>query len=270
LKRALTGAGLPGAEAADVALMVMAYALAGRAARQDAPPVAAGSEAAIAIDTGSRGVVLRAGSEMETLFRLPRDRGAAAPAIERGETVIVRRLRGVGFGDVELNPRHPWRVRIQGPTWNTVVDAGGLELREIKLDSGAARVECYLPRPRGVVPLIISGGVVGVMLHRPKGVAVVADISTGAVYLKLDGHSTRAAVQDLHWESEGASASPDRYALRISGGAVQVTLDSEIAGHDVSEPPPAAPATSGDEISALEVLLDGVQARVASLKPHRS
>src|SRR5712691_1333466 len=226
IKEQLESAGLRPAEAGDVALMVMVHAIAGQVPAQDAP-VKAGSRASIAIDSGSRGVVLRRGSDMETLFRVSHDRRTAAPAVVRGETVIVRRLRGVGEGEIELNPRHPWTFRIQGPTWNTTLDVGGLDVREIKMDSGAARVECFLPEPRGVVPIIVSGGVVGVKLHRPRGVAVVAAISTGAVRVRLDEFNSNAVVTDLRWSSEDAEKATDRYELRISGGAVQVSLDSE-------------------------------------------
>ena len=269
MKRSLVAAGLPPAEAGDVAMMAMLHAIAGRAPRIETTAVPVGGEAAVAIDSGSRGVLMRAGEELETLFRIGRDRGTAAPAIVRGETVIVRRLRGVGLGEVELSRRHAWRIRIQGPTWNTVVEGGGLDLREIKLDSGAAKVECFLPRPRGVVPIIVSGGVVGVTLHRPAGVGVVADISTGAVNLKLDAFATRAVVQDVHWQSEDAAGSADRYALRINGGAVQVHLDSNMAGHEAEDesPEPAAPADA--EVSALEILLDGVEARIAARRSVR-
>jgi hypothetical protein len=135
-------------------------------------------------------------------------------------------------------------------------------VREIKLDSGAAKVECFLPRPRGVVPIVVSGGVVGVNLHMPPNVAVVADISSGAVRVKLDTFSVKAVITDVHWESAGASASPDRYELRISGGAVQVNLD------DKATPQPAAPVDTlsppkGESASALDILLDGVERRVA-------
>jgi AcrR family transcriptional regulator len=262
LKRQLQAAGLQPAEAATVALMVMVHVITS-GTPADGQPMEVGTVASIAVDTGSRGVVLRAGGDMETLFRIARDRTSAAPAVVRGETVIVRRLRGVGRGEIELNPRHPWRFKIQAPTWNTVLDVGGLDVREIKLDSGATKVECFLPRPRGAVPIIVSGGVVGVSLHRPPGVAVIADISTGAVKLKLDDHSIRASVQDLHWESEGASAATDRYELRISGGAVQVTLDSA----QTETAPPAIvtpPAPTGEPASALDILLDGVESRVRS------
>jgi hypothetical protein len=113
-----------------------------------------------------------------------------------------------------------------------------------------------------VVPIEVSGGVVGLTLHRPRGVAAAADISTGAVRLKLDDYSVKAAVTDSHWESEeGAAAASDRYQLRISGGAVQVTLDSEAKTVEAFVAEVPAEATR-EPASALEILLDGVEARV--------
>ena len=98
-----------------------------------------GAVASIAVDSGSRGVVLRRGSDMESLIRVPHDAGSAAPAIVRGETVKVRRLRGVGLGEIELNPRHPWRFQIQGPTWNTVLEVGRPRRAERSSSTAARR-----------------------------------------------------------------------------------------------------------------------------------
>jgi TetR/AcrR family tetracycline transcriptional repressor len=267
IKEQLESAGLNPAEAAEVALMVMVGAIAGQVPT-DSVPMKAGSPASIAVDSGSRGVVLRHGSDMEALFRVPHDRKTTAPAIVRGETVIVRRLRGVGEAEIELNPRNPWTFRIQGPTWNTTLDVGGLDVREIKMDSGAARVECFLPEPRGLVPILVSGGVIGVKLHRPPGVAVAAAISGGAVRVRLDEFSSNAVVTDVHWSTEGAEKAADRYELRISGGAVQVSLDSEAKSVERADthatPQPAAP---GKPVSALEILLDGVESLVKSRTP---
>jgi TetR/AcrR family tetracycline transcriptional repressor len=265
LKTHLRSAGLQVTEASEVALMVMVHVIASPAPPKE-PLVEAGSVASLAIDSGSRGVLVRPGSEMEALIRTARDRASAAPAIVRGERVVVRRLRGVGYGEIELNPRHPWRFQIQGATWNTVLEVGGLDVRGIKLDSGAAKVECFLPRPRGIVPIEVSGGVVGLILHRPLGVAVAAEISAGAVRLKLDDYSVKAAVMDSQWEStEGASVAPDRYQLSIRGGAVQVSLDAIAT---VPQTPPAQfepPAKSqGEPASAIDIVLDGVEARVRS------
>jgi hypothetical protein len=243
--------------------MAIAHVIASAAPIQE-PLVEAGSIATIAIDSGSRGVLVRPGLDMQGLIRTAGDGASAAPAIVRGERVVVRRLRGVGYGEIELNPRHPWRFQIQGATWNTVLEVGGLDVRAIKLDSGAAKVECYLPRPRGVVPIEVSGGVVGLSLHRPRGVAVAADISPGALRVRLDDYAVNATVADSHWESvQGASEAPDRYQLRINSGAVQVTLDSKAKAVDpvIAELPVES---VGEPVSALEILLDGVESRINS------
>jgi AcrR family transcriptional regulator len=261
MTRQLEAGGLHAAEASEVALMVIVHVVASPAAAKEST-VEAGSVASIAIDSGSRGVLVRPGAGMQGLIRTAPDRGSAAPAIVRGERVVVRRLRGVGYGEIDLNPRHPWRFQIQGATWNTVLEVGGLDVRAIKLDSGAAKVEIFLPRPRGVVPIEVSGGVVGLSLHRPHGVAVAADISTGAVRLKLDDYSVKAAVTDSQWESEeGASVAADRYQLRISGGAVQVSLDSK-AKEVAAAKPDVAEEAVGEPATALDILLDGVESRV--------
>ncbi len=241
--------------------MVMVNVIASLAPAKE-PPLEAGWVASIAVDSGSRGVLIRPGKDMQDLIRTAHDQASAAPAIVRGERVVVRRLRGVGYGEIELNARHPWRFQIQGATWNTVLEVGGLDVRAIKLDSGAAKVECFLPRPRGVVPIEVSGGVVGLSLHRPSGVAVAADISTGAVRLKLDDYAVKASVTDSRWESEeGAGAALDRYQLRINSGAVQVTLDSEAKPVEPAVAAPPVEATR-EPASALEILLDGVETRV--------
>ncbi len=264
LKARLENAGLDPREAEEVAQMVMVHVITRRTGGDDTAMPESGATAWIAVDSGSRGVALRRGSDdMDGLIRPAHENSAAAPAIVRGEKVVVRRLRGVGLGELELNPSHPWRVQIQGATWNTVLDAGGLDIREIKLDSGAAKVECFLPTPRGVVPIIVSGGVVGLTLHRPPGVAVVADNSPATARIKLDAFSATAVTSDLRWESPGASSAADRYELRINGGAVQVTLDDKAtpsAAPGVEPPRPAA----GEPASALDILLDGVEARARS------
>ena len=260
MKGHLESAGLRPPEAEEVALMLMVHVISHRTGGDEPAMPERGGTASVAVDSGSRGVALRRGSDdMEGLIRTAHDKSAAAPAIVRGERVVVRRLRGVGLGELELNPRHPWKFQIQGGTWNTVVDAGALDVREIKLDSGATKVECFLPRPRGVVPIIVSGGVVGLTLHRPPGAPVVAHVSGGTIRIKLDDYSANALAYDLHWESTGASASPDRYELRINSGAVQVSLDE---GATPFSPPRVEPEPpdAGDAASALDILLDGVEA----------
>ncbi|HLQ16471.1 MAG TPA: TetR family transcriptional regulator [Candidatus Eisenbacteria bacterium] len=267
LKLQLQAAGLQPAEAGQVALAAMVQVITAR--KRPAPSVLGDDAAAwIAIDSGSRGVVVHAGFDMDSLIRVATDQGAAAPsAVVHGETVVVRRLRGVGLGEIELNPRNPWRFKVHGATWNTVLDASGVDVREIKVDSGAAKVECFLPPPRGIVPIDISSGVVGVALHRAPGVAVIADCHSGALRLKLDDYSIPAVINDIHWESEGATKAADRYELRINSGVVQLTLDTQVSpsrpsGERVGERGVQETNPTTQPASALEILLDGVEVRV--------
>jgi len=264
LRTILTTAGLPPAEAAEAASMLLFHVLVTqlRSIASGSPPPEPGRPASVAIDTGSRGVTLRAGAPMDSLVGAPRDTVAAAGVTVAGASVVIRRLRGSRHAEVTLNPQHPWSIRVQAGTWNTRLRLSGLDVREIKVDGGAARVDCVLPLPNGVVPIEISGGAIGVTLHRPAGTAAVAKISAGALQVSLDAFSTRAAVLDGHWASPDARGAANRYDLRISGGAVQVSLD-EIAS---PEPLDAVEMSAGpvkrEHGSAIELLLDGIERRI--------
>ena len=263
--RALEDGGLPAAEAAEVALMVMTHVAAERAHPAERP-LPSGGVASIAVDSGSRGVELRAGEDVETLIKVPHDPATSAPAVVHGDTVKVRRMRGVGRADIELSPRHPWRFLVQGPTWNTVIDGRALDVRGVKLDSGAAKVEIFLPLPRGVVPIEISGGVAGVKVHRPSGAPLAAEVKGGSVRLKLGELAVKAAIADFRWESEeGAALAPDRYELLIHGGAVHVELDTLVQPVPTIRTETSEVGQIGATASALEILLDGVESRVRRL-----
>jgi TetR/AcrR family tetracycline transcriptional repressor len=265
LSTELQSAGLQPAEATEVVMMVVTQAMAVPASAEQAAVETGGGPASINIDTGSRGVILRAGpADMQGLIRIPPDQGGAAPAVVRGEHVVVRRLRGVGRGEIELNPRRPWKFKVQAPTWNTVVDAASLDVRAIHIDSGAVNVECILPIPTGIVPIHVSSGVMNVAIHRAREAAVVATVHTGAFKVTLDDFSTRVTVTDVHWQSDGALESRDRYDLDVSSGVVDFKLDTYTPKSQPAPAPPAQPSATGKPASGLDFLLDGVEARVKS------
>jgi hypothetical protein len=106
--------------------------------------------------------------------------------------------------------------------------------------------------------------VAGVTIHRPRGAAVIARVSSGAVRVALDDFSARVTVTDVHWQSEGAANAADRYELTVSSGAVKVTLD-EYRPQAIA--PAADDVDSGVEAAtAIEILLDGVAARIAAMR----
>jgi len=96
------------------------------------------------------------------------------------------------------------------------------------------------------------------------GAAVVAQIHTGVLKLRLDGFSTKVVLSDVHWQSEGASGARDRYELEVSGGVADLKLDTYTPKVQRIDAQPAEPAPKDKAASALEILLDGVEARVSS------
>jgi hypothetical protein len=248
------------AAATDVAAMMIGFAVSQPSTRFEDRPARGGKTVTLAIDSGSRGVVVQAGAAMDGLFRIPHDSATAAPTVVRDERVIVRRLRGGKRGEVEINPAHPWRIQVQGPTWNTLLDLRGVNLREVQIDSSATKVECLLPRPRGVVPIHISSGVFRVSLRTISGTPLAAIIKSGAAQVTLDGVHTRVAVVDTRWETPGASVAPDRYELEVSGGAVRVSLDQS-AGEGTAPEVASAPPSEDGLGAARAVVLDGIAAR---------
>jgi hypothetical protein len=197
---------------------------------------------------------------MRDVIRGVNDRSGFSPATIKDARVIVRRLRGGRNAELELNPAHPWRFHIRAPTWKTVLDLMGLEVRGVRVDSGAMQLECSLPPPKGSVPVQVSSGVVGVRFRRAPGVAVVAEINAGSVHLSLDGHVISATTSDVFWSSRPDAAATDHYMLRISSGTVRVSVEEDpLLRAPVAAPAPATKAAG--VVAALKVVLDGVAAR---------
>jgi hypothetical protein len=78
-----------------------------------------------------------------------------------------------------------------------VLTTRGANLREVQMDSSATKVECLLPRPRGLVPIHISSGALRVSLRTICGTPVAAIVESGAVQVGaalavvLDGIAAR-------------------------------------------------------------------------------
>jgi AcrR family transcriptional regulator len=263
LQRTLLSAGLDTAESAGASRMILDHLLltAQRGGERRIVPPVPGRPATVIVETGSRGVLLRAGAALDVLARPVRTRVAAASVQGDGSTVRVRRIRGTGRAVVELDPSASWSVRVNGATLDTRLELGGLSLAALKVDGGASRVEALLPRPVGVVPVDLSGGAVGIRLHRPPAVPATARVSAGALQVRLDGFFTRAALVDADWASRDAEGA-DAYRLRISGGAIDVVLDERASAgpHPASGQGPGPSMTAEPGVS-IALLLDGIDAR---------
>jgi hypothetical protein len=120
----------------------------------------------------------------------------------------------VAKSTIALNPAVPWEISMKGGMWKLTCDLRGLELRSLEV-GGAA----------GVVAVRISGGASDVRLHRPAGCALAAEVTGGASQLVFDGEHLASMGRRSRIESANYATSQDRFEVRMSGGASQLTVD---------------------------------------------
>ena len=166
------------------------------------------------------------------LYRAHFDGPAPDVSVHGGTVVIQQRRRFRPFdwrgqkADVALNTTVPWTVSLKGGMWKLSADLRELRLESLTVGGGASDVEIWLPAPVGTVGVVVSGGASSVRIHRPAGAAIRAAISGGASQLDFDGQRLGAVGGRNVLESPGFDAAADRYEMRFTGGASQVTIDT--------------------------------------------
>jgi len=217
----------------DVAGVAMGESdAAGGGAPEASAPLAGVLAGRLEFTKGAAKVDIRGDASLNDLYRA-RFEGTAPEVSVHGGTVVIqqkRRFRPFAWrtqtADVSLNASVPWDITLKGGMWELTADLRELRLQSLQVSGGASEVEILLPKPAGVVPVVVSGGASSVTLHRPKGVPVRAAISGGASELVFDGQRLGGVGGRNVLESLDFGAAADRYEMRFSGGASQVTIDT--------------------------------------------
>ena len=126
--------------------------------------------------------------------------------------------------DFALTAAVPWDISLRGGMWKLVADLRALRLTALEVTGGASDIEITLPAPVGVVPVRVSGGASKVLLRRPAGTEARAEMSGGASQLVFDGQRLGAVGGRTVLASGGFADATDRYEIRFTGGASQVTV----------------------------------------------
>ncbi len=149
-----------------------------------------------------------------------------------GTVTVQQRRRFLPFdwrsqsAAVALNTSIPWAISLKGGMWKLTADLRALRLTMLQVSGGASDIEIWLPAPGGVVGVAVSGGASKVTVHRPPGTALRAVVSGGASQLAFDEQRLGAVGGRQRLETPGFADAADRYELRFSGGASQVTIDT--------------------------------------------
>ena len=138
-------------------------------------------------------------------------------------TIRVTCKKRKDTGEITLNCAIPWSIELRGGVSQWSSDLRTVRLAAFELKGGASKFELLLPKPAGIVPIRVGGGMTRVSIERPSGTAMSLTIRGGASELIVDGKVYKGTGQ-LSIQTPGAESAVDRYDIEISGGANKMQI----------------------------------------------
>jgi hypothetical protein len=126
---------------------------------------------------------------------------------------------------IVLSRQVGWRIRLDGPATSESVDLAGARLMSLDFGAGCAQITATLPRPVGTVPVTMSGGASGFVLHLPSGVPGRVSFGGGAGSVTVDGTSRAGVASGAVVEPAGWGTAEDRYVIENRAGVSDLVLD---------------------------------------------
>ncbi len=181
---------------------------------------------------GAAKVQLSGDPALTDLYRASFEGPAPEIKVSGGTVTVQQRRRFRPFdwraqsADFALSTAVPWDISLRGGMWKLVADLRSLRVTGLEVGGGASDIEILLPAPSGTVPVRVSGGASKVTLRRPKGTEARAEVTGGASQLVFDDQRLGAVGGRTVLGSAGFADAADRYEIRFTGGASQVTVEA--------------------------------------------
>ena len=205
-------------------------ATAGADEAQSHAPLAGVTAGRLEFTKGAAKVTLRGDAALTELYRASFEGPAPEITVTGGIVTVTQRRRFRPFdwrnqsADFALAAAVPWDVSLRGGMWKLVADLTALRITSLEVTGGASDIEITLPAPVGLVPVRVSGGASKVAIRRPAGAEARAEVSGGASSLAFDDQRLGAVGGRTVLASAGFAEATDRYEIRFTGGASQVTV----------------------------------------------
>lgn len=229
---ALTAEGAPGAPPREGGVKVaLALELGGTdRPAQSSAPLGSASAGRLEFTKGAAKISLKGDPSLTDLYQASFV-GPVPEITVNGNTVVVqqrRRFRPFDWraqsADFTLSTAVPWDISLRGGMWKLSADLTALRVTSLEVTGGASDIEIRLPAPEGTVPVRVSGGASKVTLLRPRGSDARAEVAGGASQLIFDDQRLGAVGGRTVLASGGFADAADRYEIRFTGGASQVTV----------------------------------------------
>lgn len=111
-----------------------------------------------------------------------------------------------------------WALEFPDGVYRLRAKLHDLFVTRIEVRGGINRAELWLPWPTATVPVIVTGGVSGLRIHRPAGTPLRLAVGGGVSSLSIDGERSGALGRSIRHESPGWATAPDRLDISIRGG----------------------------------------------------
>jgi DNA-binding MarR family transcriptional regulator len=199
---------------------------------QSCAPVEGVTAGRLEFTKGAAKLKLRGDSSLTDLYRATFEGPAPEIKVSGGMVTVQQRRRFRPFdwrtqsADFALSTAVPWDISLRGGMWKLIADLRSLRVTGLEVAGGASDIEILLPAPSGTVPVRISGGASKVTVRRPKGTEARAEVSGGASQLIFDDQRLGGVGGRTVLASGGFADAADRYEIRFTGGASQVTVEA--------------------------------------------
>ena len=197
---------------------------------QHAAPLGGLERARLLLRSGANELVVRGGRDLSDLYRAVFEGPIPKVRLREGTVSIQYQGRGLPWdwrkrnAEVTLNTAIPWEIELNGGGNRISGDLADVDLRSFEMTGGVDQFRLALGRPRGVVPIRLTGGANRFHVERPAGVAVRLTIGGGAGGVEFDRQRLGAAGGSTVLESADAAGAADRYAVEVTGGASRIVV----------------------------------------------
>lgn len=195
-------------------------------------PLGAITTAEFQLVAGVTAVVVRAADLGDDLYRATTvEASGFVPRVSQEGEQVMLRLATIDETDaaatvtVELNQRVTWRINLVAGSEQATVDMRAANVAAIDFTGGAARIEAFLPKPKGDVVVRMSGGVRDFLVHAPRNVPVRVALAKGAASVTVDGATKSGVAAGTKLAPPGFDAAKDRYSIDAVAGLGTLKVD---------------------------------------------
>jgi DNA-binding MarR family transcriptional regulator len=191
-------------------------------------PIAGLSRARLAIRAGASEITLRASHDLPELYRAKFE--GAVPQVRVREGIVSIQYRGRPFdwrkrrAEVTLNSSIPWSIDLNGGASRFNAHLATLDLAGFEIIGGVDKLGMSLGRPRGIVPIKITGGANRIEVQRPVGVPVRLRLLGASGKAELDEQKVGASTGPTILESAGAPAADALFEIEVVGGLAGIRV----------------------------------------------